>query len=127
MDERSQNYAKDTNDSYARDFIEKMALKTKSLVFDMGCGTGSLAVPLAKQGHGVIAADFSKGMLKRLREAAHAQGVLVLEPTIDRQTGTLRIPISMLKGALLEMKDLSRRRMAILAKKVYYPVIYELE
>lgn len=39
-DERSQNYAKDTNDSYARDFIEKMALKTKSLVFDMGCGTG---------------------------------------------------------------------------------------
>lgn len=91
-DERSQNYAKDTNDNYARDFIEKMALKTKSLVFDMGCGTGSLAVSLAKQGHGVIAADFSKGMLKRLREAAHAQGVLVLEPTIDRQTGTLCIP-----------------------------------
>ena len=23
-DERSQNYAKDTNDSYARDFVEKM-------------------------------------------------------------------------------------------------------
>ena len=40
-DERSQNYAKDTNDSYARDFVEKMAAAQGHLQFllrsrDMG-------------------------------------------------------------------------------------------
>ena len=37
-------------------------------VFDMGCGTGTLAAEMATSGHKVIAADFSSGMLAKLRE-----------------------------------------------------------
>lgn len=98
-DERSLTYAKGTNDAYATDFIEKMKLAKPSLVLDMGCGTGLLAIPLALQGHGVIAADFSEGMLERLRETAYAVGVPVLneipQNTLNGKQGGFIVPKKM--------------------------------
>lgn len=98
-DERSLTYAKGTNDAYATDFIEKMKLAKPSLVLDMGCGTGLLAIPLALQGHGVIAADFSEGMLNRLRETARAVGVSVLneipQNTLNGKQGGFIVPKKM--------------------------------
>lgn len=41
-------------------------------VLDMGCGTGEIACMLARAGHQVIAADFSQGMLEKLREKLNA-------------------------------------------------------
>ncbi|WP_407073201.1 methyltransferase domain-containing protein, partial [Slackia piriformis] len=41
----------------------------------MGCGTGIIDVLLAKQGHSVLAADFSDGMLEKLSENARMHDV----------------------------------------------------
>lgn len=77
-DKRAETYTfKDAPGSYVRAFIEKMNLSEPVRILDMGCGTGSLAVPLAQAGHQVIAADFSEGMLNRLRENAACAGVLL--------------------------------------------------
>lgn len=96
-DNRSLTYGKEdsnkeASDAYVARFIEKMRLEKPSIILDMGCGTGLLAIPLAKQGHGVIAADFSEGMLARLREDAEKAGVSVLLPCKDEHTGMLQIP-----------------------------------
>lgn len=40
---------------------------TPALVIDLGCGTGRLSIPLANDGHHVIAIDASEVMLDRLR------------------------------------------------------------
>lgn len=60
---------------YVLAFIEKLALEPGDSVFDMGCGNGALALPLAKAGHRVIARDFSGGMLAALADEIAAQGV----------------------------------------------------
>lgn len=64
---------------YINQLIGLLALKPGETVFDMGCGSGTLAVPLAQRGHTVCAVDFSRGMLDELREAAKAAGVTVRE------------------------------------------------
>ena len=51
---------------YARDFIERLGLEPGESVLDMGCGAGSIAIPLAQAGHKVMAADFSPAMLGTL-------------------------------------------------------------
>ena len=44
-------------------------------MFDMGCGTGPLALPLGEAGHAVTAADFSEGMLSILHGELEARGI----------------------------------------------------
>lgn len=79
-DRRALTYTlKDTPNGYVRHFIRNMELMRPSCILDMGCGPGSLAVPLARAGHRVIAADFSEGMLTRLRENAAEIGVPLLD------------------------------------------------
>lgn len=76
-DERAKSFSfKDSPDAYLRSFISKAGITGKETVLDMGCGTGSLAVALAAMGCSVIAADFSKGMLDRLRSKAAERGML---------------------------------------------------
>ncbi len=83
-DKRARTYSfHDAPNDYVRSFIRNMQLAGGESVLDMGCGTGSLAVPLAKTGHAVVAADFSEGMLERVRENAAACGV----PVVDAASG----------------------------------------
>lgn len=44
-------------------------------VLDLGCGTGTLAIPLARRGSLVTAVDVSPRMIERLEQEAKAQGV----------------------------------------------------
>lgn len=73
-DDRAKSFGdKDVPSPYVRRFLELSDIRPGEAVFDMGCGTGALAVPLGQAGHKVLAADFSSGMLDCLRAdlAAH--------------------------------------------------------
>lgn len=55
-------------------FVERY-LTRNSRVIDLGCGTGRIAIPLAKIGHAVTAVDLSEEMLRVAGEKAAAAGV----------------------------------------------------
>lgn len=79
-DKRSETFScKDAPDSYVQQFLALADIQPGESVLDMGCGTGNLALPLAKEGHGVVAADFSQGMLNKLRARAEQAGLDSLE------------------------------------------------
>ena len=80
-DSRSHTFPTSTEPSaYARRFIELADIQPRETVFDMGCGTGALAVPLGLAGHKVVAADFSRGMLDRMSEALKQTEVRTVFP-----------------------------------------------
>jgi SAM-dependent methyltransferase len=61
--------------AYVDDFISRMQLSGDETVLDIGCGPGTLAIPLAKKVKHVIAIDFSRNMLDELEEYAAREGV----------------------------------------------------
>lgn len=87
-DERSVSYAQRSHDTYATQFIEKVQPQAADVIFDMGCGTGSLAIPFAKQGCQVIAADFSSGMLGQLAQAADKAQLALVRATSAEEVRT---------------------------------------
>lgn len=48
-----------------------------STVLDIGCGPGSLSIPLARAGAEVTSLDISKGMLERLEETAEQEELCI--------------------------------------------------
>ena len=74
--EMAPRYAhKQTRSGYLAQLTDLLALAPGESVLDMGCGPGVLSVPLAQQGHDIVAVDFSDGMLTKLHEAIAAAGV----------------------------------------------------
>lgn len=75
-DEKSKNMAASViNSPYVDAFISRMELAGDEVVLDIGCGPGTLAVPLAKMVKEVIAIDFSAQMLAELEAYAAREGV----------------------------------------------------
>ena len=64
-----------TMSPYVQELLSRAQLETGDVVLDMGCGTGSVALPLARAGHTVIAADFSDGMIAEAQRRFKAAGV----------------------------------------------------
>jgi SAM-dependent methyltransferase len=62
-------------DRYVRDFINIMKPGHDWTVLDMGCGPGTLALPLAPFVTHITAADFSQGLLDVLVEECAARGI----------------------------------------------------
>ncbi len=60
---------------YAREFLDRADIRPGESVLDMGCGGGTLALPLAIGGHHVVACDYSTAMLRRLEQFADLAGV----------------------------------------------------
>jgi len=60
---------------YVAGFIELLRARPGESVLDVGCGSGALALPLARAGHPVMGLDFSAGMLDLLRRQAAEEGL----------------------------------------------------
>lgn len=69
-DKRAKHFKPRETHPYARDFLQLANIRGGQSVLDMGCGGGSLAIPLARQGCPVLACDFSHPMLDVTQEAA---------------------------------------------------------
>ena len=74
-DARAGHFRPQETQAYARDFLRLADIRPGESVLDMGCGAGALAIPLARGGHPVIAADFSPRMLQVLSEGAGHYGL----------------------------------------------------
>ncbi len=75
-DRRARHYrANDAESPYVRGFIALMDLRPGESVLDVGCGSGALALPLARAGHPVVGLDFSAGMLDLLRRQTLEEGL----------------------------------------------------
>lgn len=82
-DKRAKSFTdRDTPDSYTDQFLLLAEIHPGETVFDMGCGTGNLSIPLGEQGHNVLAADFSPIMLERLGDALKEHEVSSVRPLL---------------------------------------------
>ena len=57
----------------AEAFLARLAIPPGSRVLDVACGTGNLAIPLARQGHIVTGVDIAPNLLAQARERAVAE------------------------------------------------------
>jgi len=63
------------------DYVEKLIKKNKvsgTMVLELGCGTGSFGIEMAKRGYEMICLDLSGDMLDRASEKAAEEGVDIL-------------------------------------------------
>jgi len=116
-DEKSKDMAASViNSPYVNDFISRMKLTGDEVVLDIGCGPGTLAVPLAKLVKEVIAIDFSAQMLEELKAYAAREGVTNIKtyhigweddwshlPPIDIVVASRSMEVSDIDAALAKM------------------------
>lgn len=67
---RAATFTRTATRAYEHWLMKLLALDPSDTVLDMGCATGTLAVPLAKRGHHVHACDFAEAMLAILSKRA---------------------------------------------------------
>ena len=72
---RAATFTRDATVEYERWLLDLLALETGEEILDMGCATGTLAVPLARAGHRVHGCDFAEAMLAILDERAAAENL----------------------------------------------------
>ena len=70
---RATTFTRDATSDYEHWLLDLLALEAGEEVLDMGCATGTLAVPLARAGHRVHGCDFAEAMLAILDERAAAE------------------------------------------------------
>lgn len=70
---RAATFTRFATGEYERWLMDLLALTEGERVLDMGCATGTLAVPLARAGHRVHGCDFAEAMLAILDERAAAE------------------------------------------------------
>lgn len=70
--------------------IEALSLEPQSHVLDSGAGTGGAALELARRGHRVAAIDASKAMVRRAKERASSEGLVIESLTMDGQSLSFR-------------------------------------
>lgn len=130
-DERSKTYHKAAfpPSPYVRQFVEYAGVRPGDSVFDMGCGTGAVSLPLAAEGHEVLACDFSEGMLGVLRQEVASRGIAVetkllgwaddweacgIAPrSFDVACASRSIATASLEDSLRKLTSVARRRAAV--------------
>jgi cyclopropane fatty-acyl-phospholipid synthase-like methyltransferase len=106
------------NSSYVDEFISRMDISGDEVVLDIGCGPGTLAIPLAKKVKQVIAIDFSSQMLKELEVYAEKEGVTNIQtyhigwdddwselPLVDIAVASRSVEVHDIDKALAKMNE----------------------
>ena len=123
---------------YVAGFIAHMRLRPGESVLDVGCGSGALALPLARTGHTVLAVDFSAGMLDVLRRRACADGLPNVKTfhadrgddwrangvgAADVVIASRSLDVRDLRAALQKLDAFARRRVCVTlpADGLFYP------
>ncbi|MDR0994385.1 MAG: methyltransferase domain-containing protein [Verrucomicrobiota bacterium] len=123
-DQRAQRRSRHEKGSdYARAFLARMDLHEVHSVLDIGCGSGNLALPLAKKVKQVHAVDFSSGMLSLLRAQARKQHLKNIRttrlawtdewprvPKTDVVVCSRAMSVEDARAALIKMDALARKR-----------------
>ncbi|MBC8317335.1 MAG: class I SAM-dependent methyltransferase [Desulfobulbaceae bacterium] len=80
-DRRAASFAKrNINSGYVDSFLDLMQPQKHWSVLDVGCGPGTLALPLAERVKSVTAVDFSKAMLVELQSRTAQEGIANIQP-----------------------------------------------
>jgi len=132
-DERAPSFASHADDpGFAGQLLGLIEPGRSWSVLDVGCGPGTLAVPLARRTARVTALDFSPAMLVHLRERCRAEGIANVAPVLasweddwnalgigphDLALASRSLAVDDL-GAALEKLDARSRRVACLCTSV---------
>ena len=124
-DKRVESFSAHAIDSpYAANFIAFLKPQPHWTVFDMGCGSGTLALPLALKVKAVTAADFSSRMLAALQNYAAARQInnistlklswtdnwsMVLDKSYDVAIASRSLLVEDFKGAIEKLAKIARK------------------
>lgn len=108
--------------SYVDEFISRMDICKDDVVLDIGCGPGTLAIPLARLAKQVIAIDFSAQMLAELEAYAQREGIENIKtyhigwdddwtalPRVDIVVASRSVEVKDIEKALLKMSYQARK------------------
>ena len=126
-DERAAGYGRrGATSHYGDDFIGRLDLSGARMLLDVGCGPGTLALPLAARLQRVIAVDHSPGMLAALRERATTQGITNVDtllrswgddwsdvPVCDIAIASRSLTVTDLRDALGKLISRARLRVCV--------------
>lgn len=73
--EKASRTCGDPTDPYVIEFINQMDFHGARSLLDIGCGPGTICLPVAHRFEDVYALDYSAGMLDVVRSRAQAQGI----------------------------------------------------
>lgn len=113
---------------YPESFIKLMNPEPSWTVLDMGCGAGTLAIPLADKVKHITAVDFSEKMIEILNEEARKRGITNIDTInsswtdnwakkgiagYDVAIASRSLAVDDVKSAIVKLNNAARRRVII--------------
>ncbi len=110
------------------DYVEKIIQKNKvkaSMILELGCGTGSFGIEMAKRGYEMICLDLSSDMLDRASEKAAEVGTDILFLNQDMSSfelyGTVDVIVCLLDSFNYLIKPVQAQKMLKLVHNYLNP------